>query len=55
MGLSVLQYVLGGGCGALAGFALGAVGGGGSILATPLMIYVAGVSNPHLAIGTSAG
>jgi hypothetical protein len=54
MGLSALQYVLGGGCGALAGFALGAVGGGGSILATPLMIYVAGVSDPHLAIGTSA-
>jgi uncharacterized membrane protein YfcA len=33
---------------------LGLVGGGGSILAVPLMVYVVGVKNPHLAIGTSA-
>ena len=40
--------------GAVAGFALGLVGGGGSILATPLLLYVVGVGSPHLAIGTGA-
>lgn len=40
--------------GALVGFSLGLVGGGGSILATPLLLYVVGVSEPHTAIGTSA-
>ncbi len=40
--------------GGLAGFALGLVGGGGSILATPLLLYVVGVGSPHLAIGTGA-
>ena len=38
----------------LVGFSLGLVGGGGSILAVPLMVYVVGVPDPHLAIGTSA-
>jgi hypothetical protein len=33
---------------------LGLVGGGGSILAVPLIVYVVGVNDPHLAIGTSA-
>lgn len=41
-------------CGALAGFALGLVGGGGSTMATPLLLYVVGVGAPHVAIGTSA-
>ena len=40
--------------GVLVGFALGLVGGGGSILAVPLMVFVVGVENPHVAIGTSA-
>ena len=40
--------------GSLVGFSLGLVGGGGSILAVPLLIYVVGVTDPHLAIGTSA-
>jgi uncharacterized membrane protein YfcA len=40
--------------GALVGFTLGLVGGGGSILAVPLMVYVVGVPDPHVAIGTSA-
>jgi len=52
--LEPLQYVLGAGSGALVGLVLGLVGGGGSILAVPLMIYVVGVTNPHVAIGTSA-
>ncbi len=51
---SELQYVLGGLSGILIGFTLGLVGGGGSILAVPLMVYVVGVKSPHLAIGTSA-
>src|SRR5580700_8992531 len=38
----------------LVGFSLGLVGGGGSILAVPLMVYVVGVPDAHLAIGTSA-
>ena len=41
-------------CGALVGFALGLVGGGGSTLATPLLLYVVGVGAPHVAIGTGA-
>jgi uncharacterized membrane protein YfcA len=40
--------------GALIGFTLGMIGGGGSILAVPLLIYVVGISNTHIAIGTSA-
>jgi len=40
--------------GGLVGFSLGLVGGGGSILATPLLLYVVGVAPPHIAIGTSA-
>lgn len=40
--------------GALVGLTLAVVGGGGSILAVPLLLYVVGVSNPHVAIGTSA-
>lgn len=52
--LEPVQYVLGAGSGALVGFVLGLVGGGGSILAVPLMVYLVGVPNPHLAIGTSA-
>lgn len=42
------------GSGGLVGFALGLIGGGGSILATPLLLYVVGVTNPHVAIGTGA-
>ena len=40
--------------GSLVGFSLGLVGGGGSILAVPLLVYVVGVASPHVAIGTSA-
>ncbi len=35
------------------GFSVGLVGGGGSILAVPLLVYLVGVPNPHIAIGTS--
>lgn len=42
------------GAGGLVGFTLGLIGGGGSILATPLLLYAVGVASPHVAIGTSA-
>jgi uncharacterized membrane protein YfcA len=40
--------------GTLVGAVLGLIGGGGSILAVPLLVYVVGVPSPHVAIGTSA-
>ncbi len=40
--------------GGIVGFVLGLIGGGGSILAVPLLVYVVGVASPHVAIGTSA-
>lgn len=40
--------------GALVGFLLTLFGGGGSVLATPWLIYVVGVADVHAAIGTSA-
>ena len=40
--------------GTAVGLVLALIGGGGSILATPALLYVVGVSNPHMAIGTSA-
>jgi len=52
--ISTIQSVLGLASGMLVGFSLGLVGGGGSILAVPLMVYVVGVVEPHVAIGTSA-
>ncbi|MDI1263362.1 MAG: sulfite exporter TauE/SafE family protein [bacterium] len=52
--ISTAQSVLGLASGMLVGFSLGLVGGGGSILAVPLMVYVVGVPEPHVAIGTSA-
>ncbi|UFZ03187.1 sulfite exporter TauE/SafE family protein [Bradyrhizobium ontarionense] len=52
--ISATQGVLGVLCGAMVGFSLGLVGGGGSVLAVPLMVYVVGVPEPHIAIGSSA-
>lgn len=40
--------------GAIVGIILGLVGGGGSILAVPLLVYFVGVSSTHIALGTSA-
>lgn len=40
--------------GGLIGLILGLVGGGGSILAVPLLVYVLGVGSAHAAIGTAA-
>jgi uncharacterized membrane protein YfcA len=46
-GLAVLS-------GVAIGLVLALIGGGGSILATPALLYVVGVSDAHIAIGTSA-
>ncbi len=54
MDLSALQAVLAGASGSLVGFTLALVGGGGSILAVPLLVHLVGMKQPHLAIGTSA-
>jgi len=51
MSTSILAAV---GSGGIVGFMLSLLGGGGSILATPLLLYVVGVSQPHIAIGTGA-
>lgn len=40
--------------GTLVGFVLGLVGGGGSIIAVPLLLYLVGMPTAHMAIGTSA-
>ena len=40
--------------GAAIGLILGLVGGGGSILAVPLLVHIVGIRSPHVAIGTAA-
>jgi len=52
--IDTAQAILSALSGVAVGFTLGLVGGGGSIMAVPLMVYVVGVRSPHLAIGTSA-
>lgn len=42
------------GSGALVGASLGLIGGGGSIMAVPLLIYLVGIPSAHVAIGTSS-
>jgi uncharacterized protein len=54
MVLSMTQTALAVASGSIVGYSLGLVGGGGSILAVPLLVYVVGLENPHVAIGTSA-
>src|SRR5437899_11440679 len=48
---SYLAAILGG---ALIGALLAVFGGGGSVLATPLLVHAVGVRDPHVAIGTAA-
>lgn len=52
--MDLLHIVLALLSGSAIGLVLGLVGGGGSILAVPLLIYVVGISSPHMAIGTAA-
>jgi uncharacterized membrane protein YfcA len=42
------------GSGGVIGLVLGLIGGGGSILAVPLLVYAVGTTSPHVAIGTAA-
>jgi uncharacterized protein len=51
--MTILQVILSVFSGGLVGLSLGLIGGGGSILAVPLLVYAIGIP-PHLAIGTSA-
>lgn len=53
-GMTSIQVILAIVSGGIVGFVLGLLGGGGSILATPLLLYVVGVQDPHVVIGTSA-
>jgi uncharacterized membrane protein YfcA len=41
--MDALQTLAAIGCGGIVGFTLGLVGGGGSILAVPLLLYVVGM------------
>lgn len=52
--LAALPAGLAIGSGGLIGLVLGLIGGGGSILAVPLLVYVVGIASPHAAIGTAA-
>jgi uncharacterized membrane protein YfcA len=52
--MPVLHDLVAVACGGIVGFTLGLVGGGGSIMAVPLLVYVVGVPSAHVAIGTSA-
>lgn len=52
--LSIVQNLFCVISGGVVGFSLGLIGGGGSILAVPLLLYLVGVSDPHVVIGTTA-
>jgi len=54
MPIAILPAILAVGSGGVIGLILGLVGGGGSILAVPLLVYVVGVPSAHTAIGTAA-
>ncbi len=52
--ITLLQYLLSVVSGVAVGFSLGLIGGGGSILAIPLLLYFVGIDDPHVVIGTTA-
>ena len=52
--LSAVQILLSILSGGIVGFTLGLIGGGGSILAVPLLLYVVGLHDPHVVIGSTA-
>ncbi|MDG4850010.1 TSUP family transporter [Peribacillus frigoritolerans] len=51
--MTILQWILTVASGGIIGFPLGLIGGG-SILAVPLLLYVVGVKDPHIVIGSTA-
>lgn len=54
MSIDLLHLGLGAASGSLVGLSLGLFGGGGSILAVPLLVYLVGVTDAHTALGTAA-
>lgn len=54
MTFTTAQIILAIVSGGVVGFVLGLLGGGGSILAVPLLLYVVGVHDPHVVIGSTA-
>jgi uncharacterized membrane protein YfcA len=52
--VTITQQMLSVFSGSLVGFSLGLIGGGGSILAVPLLLYLVGYHDPHVVIGTTA-
>ena len=52
--LTLTQHILAVLSGLAVGFSLGLIGGGGSILAVPLLLYFVGYPNAHVVIGTTA-
>ena len=52
--MTAIEAMLAALSGGVVGIVLRLVGGGGSILAVPLLVYLVGMTNPHIAIGTSA-
>lgn len=52
--MTIEQWFLTIASGGIVGFTLGLIGGGGSILAVPLMLYVVGLQDPHIIIGSTA-
>ncbi len=54
MDLALHQALVALASGSLIGFTLGLIGAGGSILATPLLVYAVGMRDIHMAIGTGA-
>ncbi|GAC1357261.1 MAG: sulfite exporter TauE/SafE family protein [Ktedonobacteraceae bacterium] len=54
MAVTLVQHILAVVSGMLVGFTLGLIGGGGSILAVPLLLYLVGYRDTHVVIGTTA-
>ncbi|HVA23818.1 MAG TPA: sulfite exporter TauE/SafE family protein [Chloroflexota bacterium] len=52
--LTFVQQILAVASGVAVGFSLGLIGGGGSILAVPLLLYLVGYPDAHVVIGTTA-
>jgi uncharacterized membrane protein YfcA len=52
--MELTQLLLAGMSGGVVALLLTVFGGGGSVLAVPLLLYVVGVRDPHMAIGASA-
>ncbi|MEM3067996.1 MAG: sulfite exporter TauE/SafE family protein [Thermoplasmata archaeon] len=52
--ITIVQMIFSIISGLIVGFSLGLIGGGGSILAIPLLIYFVGFNHPHIVIGTTA-